>query len=178
MAETYCDAAQGTSGMDPIMTGNTASPSRTMRRCSNGSCWRSTRRGSPGSRFSRSGRRSAGHTGFDPELVAALRGRRRDAAPGRFRNHPQPAQDRCCHRERANHPGAQESPRLLCRLARRPSSPRPRTNGSSCSRKPFALPAARSWASFCMSIGYLPGAHAPSCPVYQLVLERQPPWSR
>jgi DNA-3-methyladenine glycosylase I len=29
---------------------------------------------------------------------------------------------------------------------------------------------------FLMSIGYLPGAHVPSCPVYQVILERQPPW--
>lgn len=27
---------------------------------------------------------------------------------------------------------------------------------------------------FLMSIGYLPGAHIPSCPVYQLVVERRP----
>jgi 3-methyladenine DNA glycosylase Tag len=31
---------------------------------------------------------------------------------------------------------------------------------------------------FLMSIGYLPGAHVPSCPVYQLILQRQPPWAR
>jgi DNA-3-methyladenine glycosylase I len=31
---------------------------------------------------------------------------------------------------------------------------------------------------FLLSIGYLPGAHVPSCPIYPLVLERQPPWSR
>jgi DNA-3-methyladenine glycosylase I len=30
---------------------------------------------------------------------------------------------------------------------------------------------------FLMSIGYLPGAHAPSCPVYQRILELCPPWS-
>ena len=30
---------------------------------------------------------------------------------------------------------------------------------------------------FLMSIGYLPGAHAPSCPVYQRILELRPPWS-
>ena len=31
---------------------------------------------------------------------------------------------------------------------------------------------------FLMSIGYLPGAHVPSCPVYQRILDRRPPWSR
>lgn len=30
---------------------------------------------------------------------------------------------------------------------------------------------------FLMSIGYLPGAHVPSCPVYQRILDRRPPWS-
>jgi DNA-3-methyladenine glycosylase I len=29
-----------------------------------------------------------------------------------------------------------------------------------------------------MSIGYLPGAHAPSCPVYRKVLELQPMWAQ
>lgn len=32
-------------------------------------------------------------------------------------------------------------------------------------------------SEFLMSIGYLPGAHSPSCPVYQLILERRPPWA-
>ena len=31
---------------------------------------------------------------------------------------------------------------------------------------------------FLMSLGYLPGAHAPDCPVYQKVLVRRPPWLR
>jgi DNA-3-methyladenine glycosylase I len=31
---------------------------------------------------------------------------------------------------------------------------------------------------FLMSIGYLPGAHAPGCPVYERILARHPPWSR
>jgi DNA-3-methyladenine glycosylase I len=30
---------------------------------------------------------------------------------------------------------------------------------------------------FLMSIGYLPGAHAPGCPVYPLILQQRPPWS-
>jgi DNA-3-methyladenine glycosylase I len=33
-------------------------------------------------------------------------------------------------------------------------------------------------SEFLMSIGYLPGAHVRTCPVYQLILERHPPWSR
>jgi|SRR5690606_17637415 len=29
---------------------------------------------------------------------------------------------------------------------------------------------------FLMSTGYLPGAHQPSCPIYNVVLEKSPPW--
>jgi DNA-3-methyladenine glycosylase I len=31
---------------------------------------------------------------------------------------------------------------------------------------------------FLMSTGYLRGAHAPSCPVYETVLQRRPAWAR
>jgi len=31
---------------------------------------------------------------------------------------------------------------------------------------------------FLMSLGYLPGAHEPSCPVYGRMLPLAPPWSR
>lgn len=30
---------------------------------------------------------------------------------------------------------------------------------------------------FLMSIGYLPGAHVPICPVYRRILQRHPPWA-
>lgn len=30
---------------------------------------------------------------------------------------------------------------------------------------------------FLMSIGYLPGAHVPSCPVFKVILKRRPAWS-
>ncbi len=33
-------------------------------------------------------------------------------------------------------------------------------------------------SEFLMSIGYLPGAHTPGCPVYSAVLARRPAWSR
>ncbi len=29
---------------------------------------------------------------------------------------------------------------------------------------------------FLLSIGYLSGAHVLTCPVYQLIIERRPPW--
>lgn len=45
-------------------------------------------------------------------------------------------------------------------------------------KKTFRFTGGEIVSEFLMSIGYLPGAHVPSCPVYQLILERQPPWSR
>jgi DNA-3-methyladenine glycosylase I len=33
-------------------------------------------------------------------------------------------------------------------------------------------------SEFLMSIGYLPGAHVPRCPVYRVIMERHPAWSR
>jgi DNA-3-methyladenine glycosylase I len=31
---------------------------------------------------------------------------------------------------------------------------------------------------FLMSVGYLPGAHEPDCPIFGRILERSPPWAR
>jgi DNA-3-methyladenine glycosylase I len=45
-------------------------------------------------------------------------------------------------------------------------------------KKTFRFTGGEIVDEFLMSIGYLPGAHAPSCPVYSRILERQPPWSR
>jgi DNA-3-methyladenine glycosylase I len=45
-------------------------------------------------------------------------------------------------------------------------------------RKTFRFTGGEIVNEFLMSIGYLPGAHAPSCPVYPLILERRPAWAR
>ena len=45
-------------------------------------------------------------------------------------------------------------------------------------KKTFRFTGGEIVNEFLMSIGYLPGAHLPGCPVYQLILERRPPWSR
>jgi DNA-3-methyladenine glycosylase I len=45
-------------------------------------------------------------------------------------------------------------------------------------KKTFRFTGGEIVNEFLMSIGYLPGAHVPSCPVYPLILQRQPPWSR
>jgi DNA-3-methyladenine glycosylase I len=45
-------------------------------------------------------------------------------------------------------------------------------------RKTFRFTGGEIVNEFLMSIGYLPGAHAPSCPVYPVILARRPAWSR
>ena len=45
-------------------------------------------------------------------------------------------------------------------------------------KKTFRFTGGEIVGEFLMSIGYLPGAHVPSCPVYQRVLGCHPPWAR
>jgi len=44
-------------------------------------------------------------------------------------------------------------------------------------KKTFRFTGGEIVNEFLMSIGYLPGAHMPSCPVYQEVLDRKPAWN-
>jgi DNA-3-methyladenine glycosylase I len=43
--------------------------------------------------------------------------------------------------------------------------------------KTFRFTGGEIVGEFLMSLGYLPGAHAPSCPVYKTILTLDPPWS-
>lgn len=45
-------------------------------------------------------------------------------------------------------------------------------------KKEFRFTGGEITGEFLMSIGYLPGAHHPACPVYERVLAHDPPWSR
>lgn len=45
-------------------------------------------------------------------------------------------------------------------------------------KKTFRFTGGEIVGEFLMSIGYLPGAHVPTCPVYRQIAERRPPWSR
>jgi DNA-3-methyladenine glycosylase I len=45
-------------------------------------------------------------------------------------------------------------------------------------KKTFRFTGGEIVGEFLMSIGYLPGAHAPSCPVYRKVLRLDPKWAR
>jgi DNA-3-methyladenine glycosylase I len=44
-------------------------------------------------------------------------------------------------------------------------------------RKTFRFTGGEIVNEFLMSIGYLPGAHVESCPVYRIILSRRPAWS-
>jgi DNA-3-methyladenine glycosylase I len=56
--------------------------------------------------------------------------------------------------------------------------PRPKDDWVKLFRKTFRFTGGEIVNEFLMSIGYLPGAHAESCPVYQVILQRRPPWVR
>jgi DNA-3-methyladenine glycosylase I len=45
-------------------------------------------------------------------------------------------------------------------------------------KKTFRFTGDEITGEFLISTGYLPGAHEPSCPVYEQVMRRKPPWSR
>ena len=45
-------------------------------------------------------------------------------------------------------------------------------------RRTFRFTGGEIVNEFLMSIGYLPGAHAPDCPVFAKILELEPPWTR
>lgn len=56
--------------------------------------------------------------------------------------------------------------------------PRSKDEWTKLFRKTFRFTGGEIVNEFLMSIGFLAGAHVPSCPVYQLILERRPPWAR
>ena len=45
-------------------------------------------------------------------------------------------------------------------------------------RQTFRFTGGQIVGEFLMSVGYLPGAHVPDCPVFARILEHSPPWSR
>jgi DNA-3-methyladenine glycosylase I len=59
--------------------------------------------------------------------------------------------------------------------AHHPSSPEAWTQ---LFRRTFRFTGGQIVGEFLMSIGYLPGAHAPDCPVFARILELSPPWAR
>jgi DNA-3-methyladenine glycosylase I len=45
-------------------------------------------------------------------------------------------------------------------------------------RQTFRFTGGQIVNEFLMSLGYLPGAHEPDCPVFPRILEQSPPWAR
>src|SRR5262249_43061922 len=45
-------------------------------------------------------------------------------------------------------------------------------------RETFRFTGGQIVGEFLMSVGYLPGAHEPDCPVFARILELAPPWAR
>ena len=56
--------------------------------------------------------------------------------------------------------------------------PRPLDEWIALFRRQFRFTGGQIVGEFLMSLGYLPGAHEPDCPVYARILERGPPWAR
>ena len=56
--------------------------------------------------------------------------------------------------------------------------PRPHDEWTRLFRKTFRFTGGLIVAEFLMSLGFLPGAHQPDCPVYPRILAAAPPWSR
>ncbi|HEV7732475.1 MAG TPA: DNA-3-methyladenine glycosylase I [Candidatus Binatia bacterium] len=56
--------------------------------------------------------------------------------------------------------------------------PRPKAEWVRLFKQTFRFTGGEITGEFLMSTGYLPGAHAETCPVYARVLRRKPPWTR
>jgi DNA-3-methyladenine glycosylase I len=56
--------------------------------------------------------------------------------------------------------------------------PRPLDAWTHLFRRTFRFTGGLIVGEFLMSLGYLPGAHEPDCPVYSRILALAPPWSR
>ena len=55
--------------------------------------------------------------------------------------------------------------------------PRPLDAWTKLFRQNFRFTGGLIVSEFLMSLGYLPGAHVPECPVYQAILTLSPPWA-
>ena len=56
--------------------------------------------------------------------------------------------------------------------------PLPKEDWVKLFKKTFRFTGGEIVNEFLMSLGYLPGAHAPDCPVYRRILALDPPWAR
>jgi DNA-3-methyladenine glycosylase I len=56
--------------------------------------------------------------------------------------------------------------------------PRPREEWVKLFRMTFRFTGGEIVNEFLMSLGYLPGAHEPSCPIHGRISLREPPWAK
>jgi DNA-3-methyladenine glycosylase I len=56
--------------------------------------------------------------------------------------------------------------------------PRPKADWVTLFKKTFRFTGGEITGEFLMSVGYLPGAHEPECPVYEEIAALDPPWMR
>ena len=117
------------------------------------------------------------YSGFDPDVVAAYGSADRArllADPGIIRN-------------RLKVDAAISNAQRILELRKSHGSfagwlaahhPRSKEEWVKLFKKTFLFTGGEIVGEFLMSIGYLPGAHVPGCPVYQHILSRHPPWSR
>jgi DNA-3-methyladenine glycosylase I len=116
------------------------------------------------------------YDGFDPEIVAAYGGADRArllADPGIVRN-------------RLKVDAAISNAERILEMRNSHGSfagwlaahhPRDKDEWVKLFKKTFRFTGGEIVGEFLMSIGYLPGAHIPTCPVYPVILARRPAWS-
>jgi DNA-3-methyladenine glycosylase I len=56
--------------------------------------------------------------------------------------------------------------------------PRSQEDWTRLFRQTFRFTGGQIVNEFLMSLGYLPGAHAPDCPIFTRILDHSPPWTR
>lgn len=56
--------------------------------------------------------------------------------------------------------------------------PLPKAEWVKLFKKTFKFTGGEITGEFLMSLGYLPGAHAPTCPVYHVIADLNPPWTQ
>jgi DNA-3-methyladenine glycosylase I len=116
------------------------------------------------------------YSGFDPEVVAAYDARDRKrllADAGIIRN-------------RLKVEAAIANAQIILELRKTHGSfagwlaahhPRSKEAWVKLFKQTFRFTGGEIVGEFLMSIGYLPGAHVPSCPVFKAIMKRRPAWS-
>ena len=120
----------------------------------------------------------AAFDGFDIDKVAAYGAREKHAPAGRCRDHPQPPEGRRRHRERQAPAGrsAQNHGSFAAWLDHH--HPLDKADWVKLFKKTFRFTGGEIVGEFLMSLGYLPGAHAPGCPVAKKIARLGPPWAK